>query len=100
MQKKKADFDKLGVKMIGVFREERDGVEGAKKAVLASGFSPILLDTPVSKTKAYSQKDFTTYLVDKDGLIKAELSGTKKHRPTAESILAKAKELFTNVPSK
>lgn len=94
LQKKKGEFDKLGVKMVAVFREELDGVEGAKKATRASGFSPILLDTPVNKTKAYSQKDFVTYLIGKDGEIKAELSGSKKVRPTAEDVLAKAKELF------
>ena len=80
--------------MIGVFREEKDGLKGTKKAAKASGFSPILLDTPVNKTKAYSQTDFATYLIGKDGKIKAELSGTKRVRPTADNILEKARELF------
>ena len=94
LQKKKAEFDQLGIKMIGVFREERDGLEGTRKAAKASGFSPILLDSPASKTKAYSQNDFVTYLIGKDGKIKAEFSGTKKVRPTADNILKKARELL------
>ena len=96
LQKKKAQFDKAGIQMICVFREEKNGPIGAKKAATKSGFSPILLDTPIDKTKAYSPNDFTTYLIGKDGKIKAALSGTKKTRPTANMILAKAKEVFTS----
>ena len=81
--------------MIAVFREERDGQEGAKKASTKSQFYPILLDSPVNKTKAYSQKGFSTYLIGKDGKIKAELSGIKTTRPNADHVLAKAKEIFT-----
>ena len=94
LQKNKAEFDKMGIQMIAVFREEKKGIAGTKKASTKSGFSPILLDTPLDKTKAYSQKDFTTYLIGKDGTIKAELSGTKTKRPTPETIFTKAQEVF------
>ena len=80
--------------MIAVFREENDGPAGAKKASSKTGFSPILLDTPADKTKAYSQKGFVTYLIGKDGTILSDLSGTKMKRPTAEAIAAEAKKVF------
>ena len=79
--------------MICVFREEKDGPEGAAKAVAKSGFSPILLDTPVNKTAAYSQTGFATYLIGKDGKVKAELIGTKKKRPV-DQVLEKVNEVF------
>ena len=80
--------------MICVFREEKDGAAGAKKTETKTGFVPILVDSPVDKTKPYSQDNFATYLIGKDGKIAAELSGTKKTRPTADMILTKAKEVF------
>ena len=80
--------------MIAVFREEKDGPAGAKKASTKSGFAPILIDTPADKTKAYSQDGFVTYLIGKDGTILAEHAGTKMKRPKAGDLLAKAKEVF------
>ena len=94
LNQKKAEFEKLGVKLVAVFREEKLGAEGAMKATKKSGFSPILLDTPVKVTAAYSQEGFKTYLIDAEGVIKTEISGTKAKRPTVEDILAKAKEVF------
>ena len=94
LQSKKAEFDKMGIEMICVFREEKAGASGAAKAAAKSSFSPILLDTPIDKTKAYSQKDFATYLIGKDGKIKAVISGKKTKRPTADDVLAKAKEVL------
>ena len=83
--------------MVSVFREERKGIEGLKIASQkASGFSPILLDTPAKKTESYSKNDFATYFSGKDGTIKASLSGTKHVRPTGEVILKKAQEVFGN----
>lgn len=92
--KKKSEFAELNAVLVSVFREEKEGAEGAKKAADASGFSPILLDTPAKATTAYSQKDFATYLIDEKGVIRAEIVGTKKKRPTGDQILTKAKEFF------
>ena len=95
LQKNKEAFDKLGVTLIGVLREETKGIEGLKIASQkASGLSPILLDTPVKKTEAYSKNDFATYFIGKDGKIKARLSGSKRVRPTGNVILKKAEEVF------
>ena len=96
LQKQKAEFDQMGIQMLCVFREEKKGPEGAQKATKKSGFSPILLDTPTNLTKAYSQKGFSTYLIGKDGKIKAIISGSKTKRPNAEVIIEKAKEVFNN----
>lgn len=95
LQEKKAEFQKMGISTIYVFREESKGPAGAQIAATKSGFSPILLDTPADKTITYSQGDFSTYLIGKDGKIKAEISGSKTKRPTAKVILAKAKEVFS-----
>ena len=96
LQKNKAEFDKLDAQMISVFREEEDGPAGAKKTTTKTGFTPILIDTPADKTKAYAQEGFVTYLIGKDGTILAELTGTKKSRPKTEAVLAKAKEVFSS----
>ena len=95
LQEKKAEFQTMGISTIYVFREESKGPAGAQIAATKSGFSPILLDTPADKTINYSQGDFSTYLIGKDGKIKAEISGSKTKRPTAKVILAKAKEVFS-----
>jgi len=84
----------MGVQIICVFREEEKGATGALRVALKSSISPILLDTPVDKTKAYSEGGFTTYFIGGDGKIKAELSGTKGKRPTGKDIFAKAKMVF------
>jgi len=90
----KAKFDAMGVQVISVFREEKDGVAGAKKSSTKTGFSPILLDSPANITKAYSQGDYSTYLIGKDGKVKAKISGSKKIRPTADIILETAEKVF------
>ena len=94
LQKNKAEFDKMNIQMLCVFREERKGISGTNVASKRSKFSPILLDTPATKTAAYSQKEYATYLIDKEGIIKAKISGTKYSRPGDSTILDKTKEIF------
>lgn len=94
LNQKKAEFEKLGVKLVAIFREERKGAAGTMQIVKKTGFSPILIDTPIRATRAYSQGGFSTYLIDKTGVIKAEISGTKYKRETGETILAKVKEVL------
>ena len=48
-------------------------------------FFPLLLDTPATVTKPYSQEGFHTYIVDPAGIVQADLAGTKTKRPTAEA---------------
>ncbi|MGJ8676293.1 MAG: hypothetical protein ACSHX0_02120 [Akkermansiaceae bacterium] len=94
LQKLSPEFTQLNTEILSVFREEKEGVEGAKKAFMKTKFSPILLDSPAEKTARYSQNDFATYFIDQKGIVKAVLSGTKKNRPTGEIILAEAKKAF------
>lgn len=96
LKKLEPEFAKLDCKLVTVFREEKDGVEGLKKAVDKTGFSPILLDTPVTATAAYQHENYATYLIDKKGVIRAVFDGTKKERPTGELLLEEAKKLFSN----
>lgn len=90
----KPEFTKLNAELVCVFREEKKGAEGLKIAIKKTGYETILLDTPAKETLAYSQKDFTTYLIDEKGVIVAEFSGTKTTRPSGAEILEKAKEVL------
>ena len=90
----KPEFTKLNAELVCVFREEKKGAEGLKIAIKKTGYETILLDTPAKETLAYSQKDFTTYLIDEKGVIVAEFSGTKTTRPLGAEILEKAKEVL------
>ena len=89
LQEKYSEFKKQGVEVVCVFREEKDGAEGIKKARTKSGaVFPILLDPGAIETSRYSRGDsFSTYVITKDGKIGAVLEGTKGKRPNADEVL-------------
>jgi peroxiredoxin len=89
LQEKYSEFKKQGAEVISVFREEKDGAEGIKKARAKTGAAfPILLDPGSAETARYSRGDsFSTYIIARDGKIEAVLEGVKVKRPTAEEIL-------------
>ena len=49
---------------------------------------PLLLDSEPFATKAYSQEGFHTYVIDPQGIVRADLPGTKMKRPGPEKIMA------------
>ena len=66
-------FKELGVEVVAVFREEREGIAGLKKIKNRTKVNfTLALDTPANATKAYSngRKEFDNYLVDGTGVIR------------------------------
>ncbi len=89
LQKSYQQFRALGCEIVAVFREEKDGAEGLKKARGTTHAEfPFLMDLDAEHTGAYSQNGFATYIVGSDGKILAELDGTIMLRPTVKQILA------------
>jgi hypothetical protein len=77
----------LNTEIVAVFREEKDGVEGLKKArEKTKAAYPFVLDMDAEKTGAYSTEGFSTYIITA-GKVDEELNGTKMIRPNAEKIL-------------
>lgn len=75
-----------------MFREEKDGQDGLKKSFERTRAEfPLLLDTPPEETKSYSQAGFHTYIIGPDGIVHADLPGTKMKRPPPDKILTALK---------
>lgn len=80
--------------MVAVFREEKLGAEGLSRVKKTTGVEfPLVLDFEAKKTSRYSPDSFDTYVIDKDGVIQAVLSGSKLKRPGSEAILAEVKKV-------
>ena len=83
-------FEEMGVKVVAVFREEKQGLDGLKriKANTKTDFT-LALDTPTKATKAYSngRKEFDNYVIDKNGVVQGIVDGTVKSRARAEQLL-------------
>lgn len=98
LQNSVAEFKALKVEILSVHREEKEGVAGLKKTARKTKATYHLSTDLGSKaTEMWSKAGFHSYLVHKDGTLVAELKGKKFDRPTAEEILAKAKEVLPSV---
>ncbi|RMG33109.1 MAG: hypothetical protein D6725_16345 [Planctomycetota bacterium] len=87
-------FKKRNCEVLVVFREEQDGVAGLKRArATAKAEFPLLLDLDAQHTGRYSRGEFAAYIIDRRGIVRSKLSGTKTVRPAAEEILSKIDEL-------
>ena len=88
------EFKELGVEVVAVFREEKEGLAGLQK-VEAKTKVPftLALDTPANATKAYSngRKEFANYVVDKNGVIRGIIDGTVKTRARSSKLIEIAK---------
>ena len=88
LQKDYAKYKALDTDIVCVLREEKDGVEGAKKMAKKTGAEfPILLDLGKKETAAYSGEGFHTYLIDRMGVLRYDIAGVKAKRPTSAMIL-------------
>lgn len=95
LQEKYADFQDHGTEVIIVFRED-DSAEGlARSRDQAHAEFPLALDVGAVHTSAYSRAGYQTYVIDREGIIRAVLDGTEDERPTAEEILSEVEELPT-----
>ncbi|MFI4874176.1 MAG: peroxiredoxin family protein [Blastopirellula sp. JB062] len=85
------NYDKIknaGAEVLVVFREEEDGESGLQEVRKITGAKFLLgLDLNAVETSEYSQKGFTTYVIDAKGKIERVLPGTKPTRPLSDKIL-------------
>lgn len=89
------EFKKLGIDVLSVHREEKEGAKGLMKTAKKSGATYHLsTDLGNKSTAAYSTKGFDSYLIGKDGSILAIIDGIKLDRPTAKELLVKARKLL------
>lgn len=101
LQKSSAEFKALGLDVLSVHREEKLGAAGLEKTAKKSGATyHLTTDLGNKSTAAYSTKGFDTYIIHKDGTVLAIFDGKKFDRPTAEEILAKAREVLPKPTAK
>ena len=89
-------FKEMGVEVVAVFREEREGLAGLKKIKDRTKVDfTLALDTPANSTKAYStgRKEFDNYLVDGTGVIRGVIDGSLKTRAQSEQLVKMIKSL-------
>jgi len=88
LQKDYAKFQEYNAEIVCVFREEELGAAGLKrsKAKCKAEF-PLVTDLKKKTTGPYSPEGFSTYIVDREGIIRAVLNGTKSRRPKSAAIL-------------
>jgi len=94
MQGKYPDFKKAGAEVVAVFREDSARIDGLKKVREASKTEFVLLtDYEAQKTKPYSTEGYAAYVVDRMGIIRAIIPGTKAGRPDVDKLLEAVKML-------
>lgn len=96
LQKQAVDFKKLNAELVFVFREETGGAAALQKIKekYQTDFT-LTLDLEKKSSKAYSskQRTFNNYVIDRDGIVAAEIDGTLRERATAEQLLKILKKL-------
>jgi hypothetical protein len=100
----KANAEKFadhGVEVIAIFREEKSGVDGLTtiKNKTKVDFT-LCLDTGAEQTSAYSpgKLKFDNYVVDKQGVIRGIIDGTKTNRAKSAQLLEILSSLETSTP--
>ena len=95
LQERAAEFQKAKTKLVFVFREEEDGVDGLKKikSRVATDYT-LALDLDKQSSKPYSEKKMTfdNYVIRKDGTVKAIIDGSLRTRATADDLLKAIRE--------
>ena len=99
LQQRADEFKKLNAEMLFVFREEQEGVDGLKKikARTKTDFT-LAIDFDKKSSKAYSTRrmTFDNYVIDSDGVVRAEIDGTLRDRATADELI----KVLTEIESK
>ena len=96
LQKEAKTFEELNTEVIVIFREEKSGVEGLKKIRSRTKTSFTLgLDFNRESTAAYSpgKQSFDNFVIDRSGVIRHVLDGTKIRRATSDQLLQAVREL-------
>ena len=86
----------MGVEVIAVFREEKEGVAGLEK-IKSKSKTPFALglDTGAEQTAVYSpgRMEFDTYVVDSQGKVAGKIDGRLKTRAKSEQLFEILKQL-------
>jgi len=94
MQGKYAEFKQAGAEVVAVFREDSARIDGLKKVREATKAEfPLLTDYEAQKTKPYSSEGYAAYVVDRMGIVRAIVPGTKAGRPDVDKLLEAVKML-------
>ena len=95
LQERYDDFKQLDTELVSISREEKLGVEGLGRIRERQGVKFVLLtDYQNKQTPSYSQGAFLTYIIDKQGIIRAVLPGTTHDRPPGQVILETARRVL------
>ena len=96
LNKNAEKFEKAGVDVIAIFREESKGVAGLDiiKEKTETEFK-LALDSRKKQTSRFAsdKKDFSSYVVNKEGVITKIINGDLRKRATSEQLLAAVDEI-------
>lgn len=89
LQQHAKEFKKLNAKLVFVFREESEGVDGLKKIKAKHDTTYQLTLATKQSSQAYSSKrmTFDNYVISADGVIRGVVPGTLKDRATAVELM-------------
>ncbi|MEM7785298.1 MAG: hypothetical protein AAF623_18255 [Planctomycetota bacterium] len=98
LYKQAKKFEQAEADVIVIFREESQGVEGLKKirSNTKTKFK-LALDFQKKQTSRFStgRREFSSYVVDKDGVIQKIVTGDLKNRAKSNQLLSALKRLST-----
>lgn len=98
LQKNLAEFEELGIQVVGLLRNEALGAKGLKLAKENTKASfPLAYDVKAKATPKYGPK-FTMYLIDEKGVVRAVLPKQDK-KPVKPSVIIAAFQKLTNADS-
>lgn len=90
LNKNAAEFRSAGVDVIAIFREESKGVEGLSLIEEKTRFEfQLALDGRKKQTPRFApgRGDFSSYVVNKEGIITAIINGDLKNRANSKQLL-------------
>jgi len=94
MNKQYSEFKKAGAEVVVIYREEDKGLAGLKLIRKKTGAAfPMGLDLNKKKTSEYSSSGFSSYVIDKKGVVQKAITGSVRSRPKPADLLAALKAL-------
>lgn len=94
LQTKYPEFKKAGAEVVAVFREDSGRVDSLKRIRESTKAEFVLLsDYESQRTKPYSTDGVTAYVIDRMGLVRTIVTGTKAARPDIDKLLDAVKML-------
>jgi len=96
LQKHASAFKELKTEVIVVFREEQSGSDGLQKikAKTKTTFTlAVDLDKKSSSQYSSEKSAFNNYVIDKTGVVRDKIDGTKFRRASAEKLIESLKSI-------